>query len=417
MPMSERTRRLVSRLGPAAKVAGVVAIGLPVPDADDPESSRAARGRLLLRLVGWLVAVFVVIGTFFTGRPPSPASVVLTVLALGLWSASTFMREARIIGAFLLAAGLLGAGLNLLNPSGPGYIVVFLVIASIAARFRLGVSLLLNGVIAVASVASEVVTARNPVSAGMNILIGLLFVFAAASFARASHVAHQRAAALLVQEEAARAAKEEAAVLGERTRLARELHDVLAHSLSGLSIQLAGAALLAEKTSADQRLIEQIKLSQSSAHEGMANAKRAVETLHGEGLPGPKDVPALLDRTRQTTGFDITYVVEGEVRPLSPETGLAIYRTVQESLTNVARHAGRGAAVTVTLRWTTDDVSVAVVDRGGDGRSAGLPSGGHGLRGLRERSAQLGGQVEAGPVEDGWRVLLTMPFQPLADSP
>ena len=146
----------------------------------------------------------------------------------------------------------------------------------------------------------------------------------------------------------------------------------------------------------------------------MASAKRAVATLRGEELPGPAQLPELVERTR-LTGLPVTLTVTGQPRPLPGESGLAVYRAVQEALTNTAKYAGRGATAAVTLTWTDTALTAEVTDAGGDRTSAGLPSGGYGLAGLAERAALAGGCVEAGPTDDGWRVTLTMPVAHLEE--
>ncbi|MGI5161991.1 sensor histidine kinase [Microbispora sp. CA-102843] len=223
-----------------------------------------------------------------------------------------------------------------------------------------------------------------------------------------SREAHTQAEALLAEEAAARAAREQAAVLAERGRLARELHDVLAHTLSGLAVQLEGARLLADKTGADERLVAQIGTAQRLARDGMVSARGAVATLRGDALPGVGQLPELITQARLGTGLAARLVVSGEPRTLPPESGLAVYRTVQEALTNTAKYAGSGAQATVTLTWASDRVSVEILDTGGVPSTA-LPSGGFGLTGLAERAELAGGHLDAGPTPDGWRVHLVMP--------
>ncbi|MBW8764671.1 MAG: hypothetical protein JF630_00050, partial [Geodermatophilales bacterium] len=266
-----------------------------------------------------------------------------------------------------------------------------------------------GAVVMVAAAAAEAATSEHPVSAALTLAAGAGALFLAATLAAVSRDAHAQAEALLAQEAATRAAREEAAVLGERQRLARELHDVLAHTLSGLAVQLEGARLLAERTGADRRLADQVTNAQRLARDGMVSAKRAVATLRGEALPGPAQLPALIEQTR-LSGLPAALTVHGEPRPLADESGLAVYRVVQEALTNTAKYAGRGATATATLTWTDDALTVEVVDSGGDRTSAGLPSGGYGLAGLAERAALAGGRLDAGPTTDGWCVALTMPI-------
>ena len=216
---------------------------------------------------------------------------------------------------------------------------------------------------------------------------------------------------MLAQEAATRAAREQAAAFAERTRLARELHDVLAHTLSGLSVQLAGARLLAETTGADPRLVDQVSRAQALARDGMGNAKRVVSALRGDALPGPAMLPQLIDEVRAANALPVTLTVTGTAKPLVPEAGLAVYRAVQEALTNTTKYAGRGATASVAVSWSDDEVQVEVVDRAGDGVTARGPSGGYGLAGLAERAALLGGHATAGPVDGGFRVQLRLPVK------
>jgi signal transduction histidine kinase len=106
----------------------------------------------------------------------------------------------------------------------------------------------------------------------------------------------------------------------------------------------------------------------------------------------------------------IDFRTAGTPRPLSPEVQLAAYRTVQEALTNVAKHAGRGAQVVVRLTWASDSLDVSIADRGGDGVGAGLVSGGLGLSSMAERAALHGGQLTAGASDDGFTVHMTLPL-------
>jgi signal transduction histidine kinase len=145
----------------------------------------------------------------------------------------------------------------------------------------------------------------------------------------------------------------------------------------------------------------------------MAGAQRAVATLRGESLPGPEQLPGLLEQTR-LAGLPVTLTTEGSPRPLPGESGLAVYRAVQEALTNTAKYAGRGARADVVLSWGDDVLTVQVTDRGGDRAAAGLPSGGYGLAGLAERAALAGGHFDAGPTADGWQITLGLPIPPTA---
>src|SRR3954447_4457793 len=386
-----------------------------VPRTERSRMSTAPDLRRLLISAGWVTAAIIAGITATSGLPDDPttavATVVLTVVGLGLWCLALLPQVAapRVLAPVLLCVGLAGAGLQLLHPDGPGFVLAYMALGGIGLALPRRLALRTAVVVLAAAVAAEAATNEHAAAAALRLAGGCTALFLATMFAAASRDAQAQSQALLEQEAATRAAREEAAVPGERQRLARELHDVLAHTLSGLAVQLEGARLLAERTGADPRLAEQVTNAQRLARDGMTSAKRAVATLRGQALPGPAQLPALIEQTR-LSGLPAALTVHGEPRPLAAESGLAVYRVVQEALTNTAKYAGRGATATATLTWTDDALTVEVVDSGGDGTSAGLLSGGYGLAGLAERAALAGGRLDAGPTTDGWRVALTMPI-------
>ncbi len=385
---------------------------MPPHDLPDRDAGRPADLRRVMVGAGWVAAGFVALGTAVGRLPESPvartAVVVMTAVALALWLVSLSQRvtDPWVLLGLLVGAGLLGAAVDRLDPSGPAYILPFMAVAGIGLRLPRRMALVGGGVVVAASAWAEASTSDEPASAALNVAIGCGFLLVAAAFAGANRDAHDRAQELLRLEEQTRRAREEAAVLAERGRISRELHDVLAHTLSGLAVQLEGARLLAAHTGADPRLVEQISSAQGLARSGMSGARRAVAILRGDELPGTGQIPELVEQARLATGAPVTYTVVGDPVPLSPENGLSLYRAVQEALANVAKHA-QGASTQVTLTWSQDRVEVEVLDAGGE--SAGLPSGGFGLAGLAERAALAGGRLETGPVGTGWRVHLTMP--------
>ena len=375
---------------------------------------RTGELRRLVPIAGLATAGVVVVSSVDAGLPAgrdtAAAVVGLTVLALVLWCAVLLraVRNPRLVAAALVGTGLAGAALDVLRPSGPGFVLAYMAMAGLGLGLPRRPALAWGAVIVLAAGAAEAATSEHPLSAALTLAAGAGALFLAAALAAVSRDAHAQAEALLEQEAQTRAAREEAAVLGERQRLARELHDVLAHTLSGLAVQLEGARLLAERTGADPRLAEQVTSAQRLAKDGMVSAKRAVATLRGEALPGPAQLPALIEQSRMA-GLPVSLAVRGEPRPLPGESGLAVYRAVQEALTNTAKYAGRGAGASVVLTWTDTALTADITDSGGDRRAAGLPSGGYGLTGLAERAALAGGRLDAGPEADGWRVTLTMP--------
>jgi len=198
-----------------------------------------------------------------------------------------------------------------------------------------------------------------------------------------------------VQEEHARAA-----ALAERARIARDVHDVLAHSLSALAVQLQGARLMLLRDGAPADTVAQIERAQHLASEGLAEARRAVTALRTSPVDLADGLRALVADTP-----DATLEIDG-VAELSATAQETVLRTAQEALTNARRHAA-GAPVSVHLRHRADATELEVRDRAGAPPPA--PTGGYGLVGMAERAALAGADLSAGPVEDGWRVLLRLP--------
>ncbi|NJC71035.1 two-component sensor histidine kinase [Planosporangium thailandense] len=387
----------------------------PTSARDGGPSVAASDLHGLVRLAGWATVGAVAVATVAAGLPAGPvagvATVAVTVAGLALWCLALLPRVTAVpvLTAALVGTGLAGAAVDALHPSGPGIVLTCMAMAGLGFGVPRRPGLAGVAVIMLGAGWAEARASAHPLGAVLDLAAAAGFLYLAAAFAAVSRDAHTHSQALLEQEAATRAAREEAAVLAERGRLARELHDVLAHTLSGLAVQLEGARLLAERTGADPRLAEQVINAQRLARDGMVNAKRAVATLRGEALPGPEQLPALIEQTR-LSGLPVMLAVTGRPRPLPSESGLAVYRAVQEALTNAAKHAGRGATVTVALTWTDTALTAQVTDAGGDRVTAGLPSGGYGLAGLAERAALAGGRLDAGPTAEGWRVTLTMPI-------
>jgi signal transduction histidine kinase len=143
------------------------------------------------------------------------------------------------------------------------------------------------------------------------------------------------------------------------------------------------------------------------AREGLIEARRAVASLRDESLPGPDLLPHLAEDFERDTGVPCRLHVEGQPRNLAPEARLAIYRAAQEALTNIRKHAD-ATSVDVDLRYTPHGVELTVENQG-SARPSPIESGGYGLSGMRERAELLGGTVEAGPTESGFRVCLRLP--------
>jgi signal transduction histidine kinase len=188
------------------------------------------------------------------------------------------------------------------------------------------------------------------------------------------------------------------------------MHDVLAHSLSALAVQLEGARLLARDRDADPDVVDAIEKAHHLAGGGLEEARRTIEALRGEDLPGPSRLAALAESFGEQAGVETTFEVAGEARELSSEARLALYRTAQEALTNVRKHA-RPERVDLHLRYGTEGTSLVVEDHGAPLVNGALADtgGGYGLSGMRERAELLGGRLVAAPTGDGFRVELWLP--------
>jgi len=228
-------------------------------------------------------------------------------------------------------------------------------------------------------------------------------------FLKQARASQDRTELLLAQLEDAREQQLQAAAIAERGRIARELHDVLAHSLSGAAIQLQSARKVAEREEATEQVRPAIDRSAELVREGLASARQAVRALRGDALPSVAQLESLVAAFRSDTDADVTLAIEGAARPLPADASLALYRGAQEALTNVVRHA-HGAAATVVLRYGSGRTTLTVEDRvaGANSSPTGLDGagGGNGLTGMRERMERVGGTMQAGPTETGWRVEL-----------
>jgi signal transduction histidine kinase len=226
--------------------------------------------------------------------------------------------------------------------------------------------------------------------------------------------AYELAERLVVELEASQAAQAEAAGLAERQRVAREMHDVLAHSLSGLQLQLEGARMLAADNPTDPRLRQVIARAQELGRTGLDEARRAIGALRDDDLPGPERLPELAAQFQQDRGIACRLAISGQAHALGPEARLAVYRVAQEALTNVARHARpdwvelRMDYQPSTTRLIVEDFAAAPADprRDGDGPDG---DGGYGLTGMRERAELLGGTLTTAPTPTGFRVELEVP--------
>ena len=201
----------------------------------------------------------------------------------------------------------------------------------------------------------------------------------------------------------------------ERAKLARDMHDIVAHELSVVAVQAAGAeAVIAVDPARAARALGDI---QRAARQGLVELRRLLAIIRdarpteSAPLPGIAALDDVIDGSRRA-GMHVDANIDGGLEALPAASALAVHRIVQESLTNALRHAGTGAHVTVRVRRADETVTIEVVDDGdGDRSGLALSGGQHGVIGMRERAVLFGGTFEAGPRPSlpGWRVLAALP--------
>lgn len=241
--------------------------------------------------------------------------------------------------------------------------------------------------------------------------VGFTFLSTAVPLALGREVYQRRQTLERLEERAERAEREREeqaarAVAEERARIARELHDVVAHQMTVMTLQAEGARRIARD--ADPRVVDALDTIRGSGHEALSEMRRMVGLLRTDPedvdlapQPGVDRLDELVDHMRDA-GLSVDIAREGSVRPLAPGVDVNVYRIVQESLTNVLRHGGPGATASVTLSYQPNSIEVDVVDDGrGSASSLNGHSGGHGLVGMRERVALLDGRLKAGPRPGG----------------
>jgi signal transduction histidine kinase len=219
----------------------------------------------------------------------------------------------------------------------------------------------------------------------------------------------------LAETRRAREAETHAAALAERARIAREIHDVLAHSLAAVSVNLQAAEGLLDSLPEGSpelgRAIECISRAGVLTREGMAETRRAIQALRDDVAPLADQLSALAKEWEADANVPVDFSVSGSPRPVSAEAGLAAYRTAQEALTNARKHAP-SQPVRLCLDFCDSAVEIRVVNplpAVGEGGATPDAGTGYGLTGLRERAAIGGGTLVAGPADEEWRVCLRIP--------
>jgi signal transduction histidine kinase len=371
---------------------------------------RAPNEAIFLRCLGLVyLMVFLISGA---STRPQPALhgrglvvlvAMLTFVAAALWTQPRAeVSESRRI-LLLAVVTVSSAVLAVVQPSGiwPAGAYFIGVVAAIRLERRTG--LIALGVSLAVLVGVAAVSGRS--GAAVSVVLGVVPWFLVMRLMRDAREQHLE---LL----ASRAAEARTAAAAERGRVAREMHDVLAHSLSALALQLESTRLLARDRGVDAEVTRGIDQAHHLAAGGLEEARRAIGAARGDELPGPERLGALAEAFGEQSGLPVSVEVRGDPRELAPDERLALYRTAQEALTNVRRHAA-AERVQVQLEYGANGTVLVVEDHALASApppvGLGLAGNGYGLTGMRERAELLGGELLAEPTDDGFRVELRLP--------
>ncbi|WP_336159505.1 sensor histidine kinase [Amycolatopsis sp. VC5-11] len=333
----------------------------------------------------------------------------LLVGAAGWFGWGLLRDREGLLRLIALLVGVVGGALLVPGTSGSdvGVILVCLMVLAAASVVEPGPA----GVVAVFAMAAVGIAERF----WENLLPGGFAVLAAAASYLAGIVRRQRllhiaqTEMLLVETQVAKEEQARSAALAERARIAREIHDVLAHSMGGLIVQLEAADALLETVPGADRARACVIRARGLAGEGLAETRRAIGALRGDKRSLPEFLSALVeDYQADYPDVPMSFEEPAEQSELRPEVTLALQRLGQEALTNVRRHAP-GAPVTVSLAVDEEQVELVVRNGAPSEAERTTTGGGYGLIGMRERIEQLEGTLHAAAEGPGWTVRARVP--------
>jgi signal transduction histidine kinase len=341
----------------------------------------------------------------------------VTTIQLVLWAPADLKLPVTLPYAFLLPWALAAVATTCSMAAATwtgGELVIQAVIATMAAgsETSLAAGLLVVGL---GTIACEVMgllgaTATDTIEHPCLLLIG--WVVGRSLLARQVKADHS--AALLAKAEQLREEQAKVATLDERARIAREIHDVLAHSLGALGLYIQAAQGVLTEQHDEARAVELLAEARRLATDGLSETRRAVHALRGETRPLPDGLAELSSDHQSRHGAQVTFEVSGEPRPLPPDAGLALTRIAQEALVNTAKHAPH-QPVGVRLVYADGHTSLAVTNHmGREGLADHEPelttlNGGYGLAGMRERLLLIDGTLSAGMNGPDWVVVAEVP--------
>ena len=320
---------------------------------------------------------------------------------------------AFVVPAFMFLRIVAGLGANL--QAGAGVVVaVLLLFYGLGAFASERHSMWMLALAVVVSSVNSLTKPGGGVSAVVPMeLLGILLPYALGRMVRA-RAAHEREYRDVAEQlDAEREANARVAAQGERARIARELHDVIAHSVSVMVIQAGGARLVMDEE--PERAEESLRSVERAGREALAEMRRLLGIL-GDGdpcalapQPGLHDIELLMADAR-ASGISADLLIDGQPAQVSPALNLCAYRIVQEALTNAIKHAAPARA-SVNVRWRDDELELEVSDEGSRRRVLNRAAGGHGIPGMRERVALHRGTLHVGPrAAGGFTVRARLPL-------
>jgi signal transduction histidine kinase len=361
----------------------------------DPRLLDAA---LALALTGWALS-----------QPRTLADPKQALVLLAMTLAIAWRRRAPLA---VLAVEVAGVVLAPRAPAAPEVIAVLIAVYS-AALYSDRRVLVVALALVVATVASAV-GGQLVVTGRLLPFLLLTPVWLAGSAMRRRELRAEASAALADRLERER----EAALRAERARIARELHDLVTHSVSVMVLQTGAARQIMSKDEhRSQALLESVEASGRSALDELRRLLGLLSDENGRAplapQPGVTEIAELIEQVRQA-GLEVEMCVEGAPRIVSAGVGVAAYRIVQEALTNVLKHAG-AAPTRVVIRWADAAIEIEILDQGPPHQLAPPhPTAGRGLAGMRQRAAMYGGKLDAGPAPDhGYIVRARIPLEPV----
>ncbi|MGW7416839.1 sensor histidine kinase [Streptomyces sp. NPDC054863] len=377
------------------------------PSKEELSRLGVPRVRMAIDIALWLGMGLWILWEAYASRVFGGVAAVVPPLALVAVTGAAELYDRQTVRHRLLpslgvlgAVVLLAAGAYLVGAPDPGAILLIICGIQAVVRLPLSVGLPVGAtVVSTHALLGEVGLREQVVVTCGVLVIGYML--------RLDAQARGSGFRLLAQERAARVAEAESAALAERARIAREIHDVLAHSLSAQMVHLEAARLLIEREPQGafrDGVLERVVAARGMAREGLAETRQALSALRGDMVP-------VEDYLRELGAVERAEVqVSGERRKLTADASQAVRRVAQEALTNVRKHAP-GAEVRILLAYAPGEVALEVRDSGRpDARGELAATGaGYGLLGMRERAELLGGTLEAGQEGKGFVVRLRMP--------